>query len=126
MCGLFACLFTSVSPLLFLSLVAVMVWLQYTQFAMDKLSAVPEGLSFPREVFERAIVGCGLHVAQAGLVWDAYLAMEIAILDSFQVSQWSGERIRVAGFYLGKFVTRKLVTRGCLGKSIAIYICQKN
>ena len=65
---------------------AVMVWLQYAQFAMDNLSAVPEGLAFPREVFERAIVACGLHIGQSGLIWDAYVALELAILSSLQVS----------------------------------------
>ena len=50
---LFVCLFT-----------AVEVWLQYVQFTMDQMSVVSEGVAFPRDVCERAIVRCGLHVSK--------------------------------------------------------------
>lgn len=46
---------------------------------------MPEGMAFPRDVFEKAIVSCGLHVAQAGLLWDAYLEFELAVMTSLQV-----------------------------------------
>ena len=44
-----------------------------------------EGMVFPREVFEKAIVSCGLHVAKAGLLWTAYLEFELAVMTSLQV-----------------------------------------
>ena len=46
---------------------------------------MPEGVAFPRGVFERAIVSCGLHVSQAGLLWNAYLEFELAVMTSLQV-----------------------------------------
>ena len=54
---LFVCLFTCLFT-------AVEVWLQYAQFAMDQMSAMSEGVAFPRDVCERAIVRCGLHVSK--------------------------------------------------------------
>ena len=53
---------------------------------MDTMSLMPEGVAFPREVFERAIVACGLHVGKSGLIWDSYINFERTILESTQVS----------------------------------------
>ena len=64
---------------------AVKVWLEFTEFAVDKMSLMREGLDFPRAVFERAVVACGLHVSQSGLIWDAYIGFEKALLSSLQV-----------------------------------------
>ena len=47
-----------------ISSAAVPVWMQYVQFAIDQMSVVPEGVAFPRDVCERAIISCGLHVAK--------------------------------------------------------------
>ena len=46
---------------------------------------MPEGMAFPRGVFEQAIVSCGLHVAKAGLLWNTYLEFELAVMTSLQV-----------------------------------------
>ena len=64
---------------------AVNVWLAYSQFAVDKMSVLPEGVAFPRDVFERAVTACGLHVGQSGRIWDAYITFEVALLRSLQV-----------------------------------------
>ena len=64
---------------------AVPVWLQYAQFAVEHMSLMPGGVAFPREVFEKAIVSCGLHVAKAGLLWTTYLEFELAVMTSLQV-----------------------------------------
>ena len=63
------------------------VWLEYAQFAVDKMSIMPEGVEFPRDVFERSVVACGLHVGGSGLLWDAYLEFEKAMLQSLQVRE---------------------------------------
>jgi hypothetical protein len=65
---------------------AVKVWLEYVQFAVEKMSIMPEGVEFPRDVFERGMVACGLHVGESGLLWDAYLEFEKAMLQSLKVS----------------------------------------
>ena len=44
-----------------------------------------EGVAFPREVFERAVTACGLHVSQSGEIWNAYVEFEKAVLHSLQV-----------------------------------------
>ena len=58
---------------------AVPVWLEYAKFAVDKMSVMPEGMEFPRDVFERAIIACGLHVNQVR-TWpiSAFLMMHIS------------------------------------------------
>ena len=47
-----------------LDLSAPGVWVLYCQFAVDKMDKFEEGIEFPREVFERAIKSCGLHVTK--------------------------------------------------------------
>ena len=68
---------------------AVPVWLQYAQFAIEHMSLMPGGVAFPREVFEKAIVSCGLHIAKAGLLWTTYLEFELAVMTSLQVKSSS-------------------------------------
>ncbi len=98
-----------VTTCIFLVCAAVPVWLEYAKFAVDKMSLMPEGMEFPRDVFERAIVACGLHVSQvrmyhlyvvhvvisqvcvsftlqAGLLWNTYREFEMAVLSSLQVT----------------------------------------
>ena len=43
---------------------AVTIWLEYAKFAVDKMSVMPEGMEFPRAIFEKGIIACGLHVGQ--------------------------------------------------------------
>lgn len=40
---------------------AVPLWLEYAQFAIDKIS---EGFEYPREICEKAIVAAGLHTSE--------------------------------------------------------------
>ena len=42
------------------------VWLEYAKFAVEQMSVMPEGMEFPRDVFERGIIACGLHVSEVG------------------------------------------------------------
>ncbi len=48
---------------------------------------MPEGMEYPRDVFERGIVACGLHVGGAKALWDAYTEFERAVLNSLQEMQ---------------------------------------
>ena len=50
---------------------------------------MPEGMEYTRDVFERAIVACGLHVGGAKELWDAYTEFERAVLSSLQQMQQS-------------------------------------
>ncbi len=45
-------------------LVAVPVWLEYAKFAVEKMSLMLDGMEYPRDIFERGIVACGLHISQ--------------------------------------------------------------
>ncbi|KAL5475045.1 hypothetical protein EMCRGX_G027093 [Ephydatia muelleri] len=66
---------------------SVQLWLLFAKFALEKFSAFPEGMEFPRDIFEKAIIACGLHVSSAGLLWNAYREYEMAILSSLQEVQ---------------------------------------
>jgi len=50
---------------------------------------MPEGIEYCREVFERGIVACGLHVGRAKQLWDSYTEFERAVLNSVQELQQS-------------------------------------
>ena len=43
------------------------VWLEYAKFAVERMSVMSEGMEFPRDVFERGIIACGLHVSEVGI-----------------------------------------------------------
>ena len=48
--------------------VAVQLWLLFAKFALEKFSAFSEGMEFPRDIFEKAIIACGLHVSSVSHV----------------------------------------------------------
>ena len=66
---------------------SVHLWMLFAKFALEKFSAFPEGMEFPRDIFEKAIIACGLHVSSGGLLWNAYREYEVAILSSLQELQ---------------------------------------
>ena len=63
------------------------VWLQFARFSIERMSMFPDGMAFPRDVFERGIVACGLHTSQAAQLWNAYREFEGAVLSSLQAMQ---------------------------------------
>ncbi len=67
--------------------IAVPIWLEFAQFTVSQMSLMPEGIEYPRDVFERGIVACGLHVGGAKALWDAYTEFERAVLVSLQEMQ---------------------------------------
>jgi hypothetical protein len=60
------------------------VWLLYCQFAVDHMDRFEEGVDFPKDVFDRAVKACGLHVTKGSLIWDAYREFEMAIHSALQ------------------------------------------
>lgn len=43
---------------------AVDLWIDYGQFAIEKATVVESQFEFPRKVFEDAIIDCGLHTTK--------------------------------------------------------------
>ena len=62
---------------------SVDTWLSYLQFAMSLPAAsednADETVSRVREIGEKALAAAGLHLSQAGRLWDAYRAYEQAL-----------------------------------------------
>eukprot|EP00111_Clytia_hemisphaerica_P004917 TCONS_00014140-protein len=68
------------------------VWHEYCQFAMNNIES-PTDIDRARNVFERAITAAGLHITEGASIWDGYREFEIAILDSYQQLQDSGDTV---------------------------------
>ena len=64
---------------------AVPVWLEYVQFAIGGMGR-EDGMRRAREVFDRALTACGLHVTKGATLWEAYREFENAILAGLMVS----------------------------------------
>ncbi|KAI7743467.1 hypothetical protein M8C21_011318 [Ambrosia artemisiifolia] len=65
---------------------SVSLWCDYLNFIQKYDSSVrefsPTGISKARDLFERALIACGLHVAEGSKLWEAYRSFEEAILNS--------------------------------------------
>lgn len=68
---------------------SVDLWLEYCQYSIGGIGS-KEGIVRAREVHEKAIIACGLHVSQGSLIWDAYKEFEGALL-SMMASSGSEE-----------------------------------
>ena len=51
----------------------------------------PSDIEKARAVFEKAITAVGLHVTEGASIWDGYRDFEMAILDSYQQLEQSGD-----------------------------------
>jgi len=58
---------------------SVDLWLEYCQHSIGGIGS-EEGIVKAREVHEKAIVACGLHVSKGSLVWETYKEFETALL----------------------------------------------
>ena len=58
---------------------AISVWLEYAQFAIGGMGR-EDGIPKARQVFDRALTACGLHVTKGANLWEAYREFENAIL----------------------------------------------
>ncbi|XP_076911634.1 uncharacterized protein LOC143569659 [Bidens hawaiensis] len=65
---------------------SVSLWCDYLNFIQKYDSSVcelaPTGILKARDLFERALIACGLHVAEGSKLWEAYISFEKAILNS--------------------------------------------
>lgn len=64
---------------------SVSLWCDYLSFIQKYDSSVhecsPTGISKARDLFEHALIACGLHVAEGSKIWEAYRSYEEAILN---------------------------------------------
>ena len=62
---------------------SVSLWCDYLNFVQEHDSSViecsPAGILKARNLFERALSGAGLHVAEGSKIWEAYREFELAI-----------------------------------------------
>jgi len=58
---------------------SVDLWLEYCQHSIGGIGS-EEGIVKAREVHEKAITACGLHVSKGSLVWETYKEFEAALL----------------------------------------------
>ncbi|KAJ9552674.1 hypothetical protein OSB04_016719 [Centaurea solstitialis] len=69
---------------------SVSLWYDYLNFIQKYDSSVrecsPPGISKARDLFERALIACGLHVAEGSKLWEAYKSYEEAVLDSMDAT----------------------------------------
>ena len=61
------------------SLVAIPIWLEYVQFSIGGMGE-EDGVKKVRDVFDKALTHCGLHVSKGATLWEAYREFESAIL----------------------------------------------
>ena len=64
------------------------VWFEYVQFAIGGMGE-KDGIEKVRNVFERAITACGLHVTKGATIWESYREFENAILAGLQVCAYN-------------------------------------
>jgi len=58
---------------------SVDLWLEYCQYSVGGIGS-KEGIITAREIHEKAIIACGLHVSQGSLIWETYKELETALL----------------------------------------------
>lgn len=65
---------------------SISLWYDYLNFVQKYDSSVHEcsssGISKARDLFERALTACGLHVTEGSKIWEAYRSYEEMILNS--------------------------------------------
>ncbi|KAK9076977.1 hypothetical protein SSX86_005312 [Deinandra increscens subsp. villosa] len=65
---------------------SVSLWCDYVKFVQKYDSSVhefsPTGISKARDLFEHALIACGLHVAEGSKLWESYISFEEAVLNS--------------------------------------------
>jgi len=69
--------------------VSIDLWLDYCQYSLGKINT-KEGIDKAREIHEKAVTACGLHVSQGALIWEGYRIFEMTLL-SMMASSGSEE-----------------------------------
>ncbi|XAR56245.1 hypothetical protein NMG60_11036649 [Bertholletia excelsa] len=82
---------------------SVPLWCDYLDFVQEHDPSIrkcsPEGISKMRNLFEHALTGAGLHVAESSKIWEAYREFELAIFytideNDFEAREKQAHRIR--------------------------------
>lgn len=78
---------------------SVSLWYDYMNFIQKYDSSVrersPTGISKARDLFERALIACGLHVAEGSKLWEAYRSFEEAVLNSMDTTDFESREKQV-------------------------------
>ncbi|KAD4179650.1 hypothetical protein R6Q59_031994 [Mikania micrantha] len=65
---------------------SVSLWCDYLNFIQKYDSSVrefsPTGILKARDLFERALIACGLHIAEGSKLWEAYRSFEESVVNS--------------------------------------------
>ena len=61
---------------------SVQIWLEYCKFTIICMTGGVASLDDVRQLFERALVSCGLHVSLGSSLWEAYREFETTVLVS--------------------------------------------
>nr|GEX20093.1 squamous cell carcinoma antigen recognized by T-cells 3 [Tanacetum cinerariifolium] len=78
---------------------SVSLWCDYLSFIQKYDSSVHEcsitGISKARDLFERALIACGLHVTEGSKIWEAYRSYEEAILSKMNETDLESMKIQI-------------------------------
>lgn len=72
---------------------SVDLWLEFCQYSISGIGT-KEGVVKARDIHERAITACGLHVSKGSLIWETYREFELALL-SMLSSSGSDDQVKV-------------------------------
>ncbi|CAF1247873.1 unnamed protein product [Adineta ricciae] len=64
---------------------SIMIWIEYVQYRLPYYMSMNSIENF-RNLFERGLSACGVHLPAGGLFWAAYIETEKAILDGLRMN----------------------------------------
>ena len=64
---------------------SVMIWIEYVQYRIP-FYASPQSIDHLRNLFERGLSSCGVHLTDGSLLWAAYIETEKAVLDGIRLN----------------------------------------
>lgn len=62
--------------------ISVSLWLKYCQFLIDNMSSISD-IAHVRQIFEKGLDECGLHVTESCSLWESYIDFETGIFNSY-------------------------------------------
>nr|XP_043628215.1 squamous cell carcinoma antigen recognized by T-cells 3 isoform X2 [Erigeron canadensis] len=78
---------------------SVHLWCDYLNFIQkydsDVCEGSPTGILKARDLFEHALIACGLHVAEGSKLWEAYITFEETIFKSMDERDLEGRQKQV-------------------------------
>jgi hypothetical protein len=64
---------------------SVMIWIEYVQYRIPYYASL-QSIEHLRNLFERGLSSCGVHLTDGSLLWAAYIETEKAILDGIRLN----------------------------------------